>query len=127
MYGFWGIVLLIGFANRLFAHLVRSRISARKPHNDTEAINRLQTSKSSFLDRWFRSHIILPAAFGYRHQEPWGWCTIPTRIQSLTVFAYVLLNILGCAIGKYGAFDGNFLYVPLPPEIKARSQANHSE
>lgn len=123
MYGFWGIVLLIGIANRLFAYLVRSRISARKPQNDTEAINRLRISKSSSLDRWFQSHIILPAAFGYRHQQPWGWCTIPTRIQSLIVFAYVLLNILACAIGNYGGFEGNILYFfPLFFHIKKKKK-----
>lgn len=112
MSGFWGIVLLIGMVNRLFALIVyRSSATTR---GNTEAISerQVQSSKSSFgkVKRLVKQHIILPAIFGYRHQVPWGWCTVPTRIQTFIVFVFVLLNIVLCAV-KYTAFDQNIWYV----------------
>ena len=56
---------------------------------------------------WIRRHIMLPATFGYSHLQPMGWCTLPTRLQSLLVFIFVALNVMFCAV-DYTAFDGNF-------------------
>lgn len=108
MYGFWGIVLVTGMLNRLFALIVQW--TSRNTHGNTEAASERQvlSSKSSFsgIRRLVRQHIILPAVFGYRHQVAWGWCTVPTRIQSFLVFAFVGLNIILCSI-RYSSFDNN--------------------
>ncbi len=120
IYSFWGLVLLIGMGNRLFASLIWWKVSTRRTQEDPEAINRLQSSKSSSfggVERWVRRHIVLPGTFGYRHQQPWGWCTIPTRIQSLTVFAFVGLNIILCSV-KYHSFPKNLMSVLLFPLIQ---------
>lgn len=111
MYGFWAIVLLIGMVNRLFAAVVQWRM--RRTYTDSEAsIDRRQASKVrlSGARRWIQTHVTLPAVFGYRHQQPLGWCTVPTRIQSFLVFAFVAINLVLCS-ATYRAFDNNILYV----------------
>jgi predicted ferric reductase len=52
----------------------------------------------------------MPATFGYRCSQNIGWCTIPSRIQSITIFSFVVLNVLFCSI-SYRTFEGN-LYWP---------------
>lgn len=111
MYGFWAIVLAVGMVNRLFAALVQWRM--RRTHHDSEAsIDRHQLSKPRFsgIRRLIQTHITLPALFGYRHQEPFGWCTVPTRIQTFLVFAFVAINLVLCSV-TYRAFDHNILFV----------------
>lgn len=109
MYGFWGIILLFGMGNRLFA-LIVTRSLGRRHDNSSEAISerRLPASKSSFgiFRRLVRRYITLPATFGYRHQQPFGLCTLPTRLQSLMIFLYVGLNIILSSV-KYSAFPHN--------------------
>lgn len=96
--------------NRLLSVIVYSTVG--KHNASTEAISerQIRSSKSSFsgIRRLVRQHIILPAVFGYRHSVPWGWCTIPTRLQTFIVFAYVVLNIILCSI-RYTSFDDNIL------------------
>lgn len=58
-----------------------------------------------------KRYILVPATFGYRCLQNVGWCTIPPRIQSLTIFAFVVLNIVLCCI-SYPVFAAN-LYWPL--------------
>lgn len=69
---------------------------------------------SSWLQALFKRYIAIPAAFNNRCSQPFGWCTIPTRIQSLTIFAFVVLNIVLCSI-SYRLTDGN-LYWPTQRE-----------
>lgn len=111
MYGFWAIVLFVGMVNRLFTAVVQWRM--RRTYQDSEAsIDRRQISKPRFsgIRSLIQRHVTLPALFGYRHQEPLGWCTVPTRIQSVLVFAYVAINLVLCSV-TYRAFDHNLLYV----------------
>lgn len=100
MYGFWGFVLLVGMVNRFFAFIVQR--TAERATGNTEAISerKVQSSKSSFatVKRLVRQHITLPAVLGYRHSVPWGWCTVPTRIQTFIVFAFVGINIVLCSV-----------------------------
>ena len=97
--------------NRLFAFVVR--LVHERSYPDTETVERRQPScKSLFsgIQRWTKQYIILPGTFGYRHQEPLGWCTIPTRVQSLIIVGFVGLNIILSSI-RYTSFLQNILYV----------------
>jgi predicted ferric reductase len=58
-----------------------------------------------------KQHLLIPATFNYHCSQPIEWCTIPPRIQSLTVFLFVALNVVLCCI-SYPVFDGN-IYWPL--------------
>ncbi|RYO80066.1 hypothetical protein DL766_008320 [Monosporascus sp. MC13-8B] len=64
----------------------------------------------SRLSIWLRRHVTLPATFGYRNAQPFGWYTVPPRIQTITILAFTIMNIVFCAHG-YRVFPGN-LYFP---------------
>ncbi len=121
MYGFWGIVVLVGMLNRLFTALVQRKMP--RTFLDTEA-SRTQPQvgkpRLSGARRWIQRYITLPAALGYRHQQPLGWCTVPTRIQSLLVSAFVVINVILCSV-TYRAFEGNVLYEHLPTHTFLRN------
>ena len=102
MIGFWGAVLLLGILNRLL-HLF---VSWKWPVSTYRVRHQASTGTSRVFTKihtLFRRFVIIPAFAGYQHQQPLGWCTIPTRLQSLTIFTFVIYNLLVCAIG-YKAF-----------------------
>ena len=108
MLSFWGLVLLIGIVNRIVA-LVASRTLSRGSA-DPEAP--CPTSKHGAVGpvrTWIKRHIILPVTFGYTHQRPLGWCTIPTRLQTALVFLFIAINVIFCAVA-YIAFPGNMYW-----------------
>jgi hypothetical protein len=107
--GFWGIVVFAGIINRLFAAAVQH--NTRGIYQDPEASSN-QRIKPRFgaTQRWIRRHIVLPAVFGYRHQQPLGWCTIPTRIQSLMLLSFIAVNVILSSV-NYRAFENNILCV----------------
>ncbi|KAG5368262.1 Ferric/cupric reductase transmembrane component 1 [Yarrowia sp. C11] len=62
-----------------------------------------------------RKHISLPAAFGYKHSQPFrvlqgifSMC-MPTRVQSVIVTLYVLFAFIACFPG-YDLFDENTVF-----------------
>lgn len=121
MYGFWAIVLSVGMVNRLFTALVQWRM--RRTHRGSEAnFDRPRIYKPRFnrIRRLLQRHVTLPALFGYRHQNPLGWCTVPTRIQTFLVFAFVAINLVLCSV-TYRGFDRNILSVKQPRFLKQKS------
>jgi hypothetical protein len=56
-----------------------------------------------------KRYVVIPATFGYRCSQKLGWCTIPPRIQSLAIFAFVLLNVIFCCT-NYRVFEGNLYW-----------------
>lgn len=76
MYALLAGMTLVGLANRLLAHAAKrgavtwtGNVLAPWPHAYT----------------WYRRHIGVPAMMGYRHVQPWGILSIPTRLQSILV------------------------------------------
>lgn len=107
MYGFWAIVLFYGMCNRLFALAVHYQ--KRRVYEDHESNNERRLPTKPLLAaprRWFKRYVTLPATFGYRHQLPFGYCTVPTRIQSFWIFAFVVINVVLTAVG-YESFARN--------------------
>lgn len=113
VYGFWGVFLLIGMANRLFSHFYNSR--RRQGATDVEGLGDLPSSsgKPSVIlapikatHHWIRANLIIPAAFGSHHQRLYWWCSIPTRMETVVVGLFWLLNLVLCAI-SYGVFENN--------------------
>ena len=112
---FWVVVVAIGLLNRIFGILGRL-VSRRRPGwtpvplgeigEDGNPIGRDPEKKRNLPSTWWKRYIALPATFGYRTSQPFGWYTVPPRIQSLTIFAFVLLNVVFCAYG-YRVFPGN--------------------
>lgn len=103
---FWGIVLLVGVGSRLRAmisFLPRDRYTRVQGNDVLGKMTAGRNSKSSDL---LAKYITTSAAFGQHCQEPVGWCTIPPRVQSMTIAAFVLLNIVACST-SYRTFAHN--------------------
>lgn len=55
---------------------------------------------------WFDRNIVLAFTFGNHHQRKLWGCTIPTRMVSIVVGIYWILNLILCAV-NIDAFAGN--------------------
>jgi hypothetical protein len=73
---------------------------------DTESQSKKSRSILSKATALYRRHLGLPATFGYSHQQAKGWFTVPTRIQALTVWLWICLNVVACG-QHYIAIDNN--------------------
>ena len=107
-----GIVFL-GAVNRLVAFVVHRYFTGRTLPVDAERFSvgagkRISPNAGlvNKIHNLLAKHILLPATFGYRHIQPWGWCTIPTRLQSILVFIFFALNFIFCAT-DWHLFPGN--------------------
>lgn len=88
-------------ANRLITHLFTSRRVLAPV--DIEGRDTSPTAKQSFglfssAHHWFRTNLIIPAAFGSHHQRLFYWCSIPTRMETLVVVAFWVLNLILCGV-----------------------------
>lgn len=83
MYLLLGIMLVIGTGNRLFAAL--SKHVNRGDPEDMHLGAPVRDTLISKVYTWYLRRIAVPATFGYRHMQPWGWLSIPTRIQAILV------------------------------------------
>lgn len=93
MMAFWAVVVAVGTTHRALVY-VETRAFGRMGHQNRAV-------------RWFRRNISTPATFGKRcTQDVGGWCTIPTRIQSITIALFVVLNV-ACSVHGYRIFPGN--------------------
>jgi hypothetical protein len=115
MFYFWAVVISIGICWRLATVIQEMRyrewqaLPEDEPDLEFDALKSYGTLSLPYSV--LKRYIIVPATFGYRCSQSVGWCTIPPRIQSLTIFAFVLLNIVLCSI-SYRVFTDN-LYWPL--------------
>ena len=118
MFVFWILVGTIGVSTRIVASLGRKpaiersgwqQITLREPvREDQTAFKCLNWIRTPSV--WLGRHITLPATFGYRASQNFGWYTVPPRIQTLTILAFTVINIVLCVHG-YRVFRGN-LYFP---------------
>jgi hypothetical protein len=98
MYGFWGLVVLIGLINRC------TELVAARRHES----GRYRTESNS-MRLWIRKHLLLPATFGQHCQDPIGWCTIPPRLESILLVSYLIMNMVFLFPG-YDLFAENIWY-----------------
>ncbi|GJC84319.1 ferric/cupric reductase transmembrane component B [Colletotrichum liriopes] len=80
---FWFIVIAIGLGSRLVSAIGNLQNREHDPRK-TPSIHH-----ASAL--WLKRYITVPATFGYRCSQNLGWCTIPPRIQSLTIVAFIIV------------------------------------
>lgn len=111
MYYFWLIVISFGVGTRLVALISNTKSwDYQAVAHDESGTPKNERGFLSLPHTWLKRFITVPAAFGNRCSQPLGWCTIPPRAQTLTIAAFVTLNvILSCA--NYRLTDGN-LYWP---------------
>ena len=83
---FWVLVVAFGAGFRLFK-AVAYKLSPKVPQTRT-------TGAYSSMTRWLQRKVILPATFGQRCAQSIWWCTIPPRIQTLTLLVFAMINIV---------------------------------
>lgn len=102
------IMLLVGVVNRFLVFLgTRRRLDVESGEGGHMVI-----SSGSLWPRaytWYRGNVGVPAAFGYRHVQPWGFLSIPTRVQTILIGAYIALNVVFSVI-SYELFDENMYW-----------------
>ncbi|ETS81728.1 hypothetical protein PFICI_06730 [Pestalotiopsis fici W106-1] len=114
---FWGLVVTIGLLNRILLYLMhktksQTRISDSAHSGASEDGEALIPSRNPRLGRfggWLNAHVFLPATFGYRKAQPFGWYTVPPRIQSLTILLFIIMNFVFTVHG-YHVFPENLYY-----------------
>lgn len=99
MYGFWAITFLIAGLAKLHAFAAVKIVAASR----TKV---LATSWSRKISRLGRQHLTVPALTGKRTSERVGWCTVPPRLESLIILAFVAANIT-LSVASYDVFPGN--------------------
>ena len=114
MYFFWVVVIGIGLCSHLLGLIARLRNQEQHwqqvPDDDNDNFESIVEQKTrnifSTPYNFIKRYITVPATFGYTHSQNIGWCTVPTRIQSITIAAFVIMNIVLCSI-SYRVFAHN--------------------
>nr|XP_019044447.1 hypothetical protein I302_06358 [Kwoniella bestiolae CBS 10118]OCF23377.1 hypothetical protein I302_06358 [Kwoniella bestiolae CBS 10118] len=105
VYLFLIVIVLIGLCNRLLCLMVNRNLPDSPEDPDVPRSTRSPTIWSRGYT-WWRKNVTMPALFGYRHSQPWGWVSIPTRMQSILIFSFIAINIIFTCVG-YDLFDDN--------------------
>jgi hypothetical protein len=83
---FWVVVIAIGVLNHAISRIANLQVVR---NHSLKTSGRLWNLYSSAISR-----LTVPATFGNRCAQKVGWGTIPPRLQSLTLFAFLVLNII---------------------------------
>lgn len=109
---FWAAVVIVGTLRHI-THVFRSaqpRDDPRlEPNPDSDRETLLLKGKPKGTERaslYLRRFVTVPATFGRRCLQNVGWCTIPPRVESLTILLFLVLNI-AFSIHGYYIFKGN--------------------
>ncbi|KAL5420011.1 hypothetical protein PMIN03_000223 [Paraphaeosphaeria minitans] len=113
LFYFWAVVVSIGVGSKVVSLIQDLR--RQDLHRVTASPDEFNHYRKNYgiprsLQTLLKRYITVPAAFNSRCSQPFKCCTVPTRIQSLTILAFVVLNIVLCSVG-YRLTDGN-LYWP---------------
>lgn len=103
LYGYWGLVILIGMSNRAIQALRHRRSRHTLDLIKGESCGRHSSSPIAKAGVWIRRHMLLPLAAGNRREAPF---TVPTRLEGLLIALYVAMNFAFCFPG-YHTFEGN--------------------
>jgi hypothetical protein len=98
MYGFWGLVIIVGLIYRCTELLAARRHATGRYQPDTSTIRLC-----------LRRRLLLPATFSGHCQESAGFGTIPLRVQTVLLVVYLVMNIVFLFPG-YDLFEGNLWY-----------------
>ncbi|KAM0617648.1 hypothetical protein ACHAPW_001950 [Verticillium nonalfalfae] len=83
---FWIAVVALGVLSRLMSAIGDAQRSVVKPSTGI-------ARHFHAFSVWLKRLVTIPATFGYRCAQNLGWCTIPPRIQSLTLLAFIGMNV----------------------------------
>lgn len=137
---FWFVVVLYGTGSRLLATIVckssrlhcnqsptiGSRAAGYQPLEEDDDDDQ-PVQKASLVDThrhnmsrrphiWLQRYLTLPATFGQRCSQDFGWYTVPPRIQTLTLAVFVAMNMVACLTG-YRVFAGNMYWPTISQQV----------
>ncbi|KAG5981225.1 hypothetical protein E4U55_003184 [Claviceps digitariae] len=104
-YGFWAIILLLGTATRIWSH---TRPMTRLDEPSRPSGQNPQGTLNRLAKHW-KYDIQLAPTFSHRHHEPWGWLTVPLRLQSMVIASYIILHVVVCAV-HYPIVEGDYYF-----------------
>ncbi|KAL1887890.1 hypothetical protein Cpir12675_006377 [Ceratocystis pirilliformis] len=109
---YWIAVVCMGTGYRLFGNVLTRRLSHPHPKtsDDETADDTAFVPQPAGPASWLRRFILLPAVFGYRKAQPFGWYTVPPRAQSVALAIFVALNVWVTVQGYY--FTDKNIYFP---------------
>lgn len=105
---FWVAIVAFGISYRLFNAII---YQLNPKFEDTSPTGFFGSAK-----RWLQRKILLPATFGHRCAQSIWWCTIPPRIQTLTLVAFAIINI-AFSIHGYRLTAVNLYFPTIPHQI----------
>ncbi|RFU79737.1 ferric-chelate reductase [Trichoderma arundinaceum] len=115
VYGFWGVILVIGTLHRLITYISERRLppSSTSPEDTGTADSRKKSTAKiqsiTYLYSWISKNLSTPSALPpYRRQLLFG-CTIPTRIELFVVLSYWVVSFVLCCV-NYRVFEGNLYW-----------------
>ncbi|KAL2065787.1 hypothetical protein VTL71DRAFT_3457 [Oculimacula yallundae] len=120
MYFFWAVIIAIGLSSHLGQYVLSSRThnshhkwqALPSDDNHDSEIQPLSSNRSIFDTPYIllKRYVTVPATFGYKRSQNVGWCTIPTRVQSMAIAAFVVINVVLCSC-SYWTFEGNMYWL----------------
>lgn len=112
MFAFWTAVVAVGMSGHLLSAIFRKSPQGGQPKSSNDSFDDSLTSTadkggiSRRVYMWLSRHFMIPAAFGSKASQSYGWYTVPPRMQSLTILAFIIVNAIFCIHG-YRVFPGN--------------------
>lgn len=85
MTAFWIVVAFLGVSHKVYLAILRLYYNQNR-----FASAGIRTQRSS----WFKRNMAIPATFGHRCAQNVWWATIPPRVQTITLMAFLLMNII---------------------------------
>jgi len=82
--GFWAAILVFGMLSRLLHTVCQGR-----PIAGTKVLHLLRT------------HVIIPAAVGTVHQRRLFWCTVPKRLDLITIVSFWVVCVALACVGYH--------------------------
>lgn len=67
--------------------------AALRPRRDAEGGKAAAAAKPNALRRWIKTRITLAPTFSLHHHQPWGWFTVPLRLESIVIACHVIIQV----------------------------------
>lgn len=110
------VVVVIGMLFRFLPAVLRGFARSTRPDLAYTPLREVRDDGLPGLDKaqdrpfaplvWLKRFVTVPATFGYRTAQPFGWYTVPPRVQTLTIAVFIVMNVVFCVHG-YRVFQDN--------------------
>lgn len=102
------MLLIVGLVRSLYYSVRNARMNY-DIDSESQGPVAWRTYPPSAMSNWFKRNIQYPALFRGRHRKPIGWYTFPTRIESILVASYWMLNVIFLVVHPTGKVNGRMV------------------